>query len=164
MTLPNAHKAPVTSNGNLVKIIFELEPSDWHNHATESVWAASLGNGKYQVRNVPFHAYGVGYDDIVNAKPNGHGQLIVQDVAEHRGHSTYRAILNPGTTDEEFERAWNKIGSLGSTYERASDRLIAIDVPPETDIYAAYAALESGEKENVWGFEEAHCGHPLKNS
>jgi hypothetical protein len=35
-------------------------------------------------------------------------------------------------------------------------------VPPETDVYEAYAALEAEENANVWGFEEAHCGHPLK--
>ena len=153
-----------TNVGEPVKVMFELEPSAWHDHATESVWAIPLGDNKYRLQNVPFHAYGVSYDDIVSAKPNEQGQLIVQGVSERGGHSTYRVILSPETTDRDFENAWDKLGSLGSTYERATDRLIAIDVPPETDIYEAYAALESGEKDNVWGFEEAHCGHPLRKS
>lgn len=159
-----SHRPTISNVGEPVKVIFELEPSDWHDHATESVWAIPLGDNKYRVQNVPFYAYGVSYDDIVLAKPNEQGHLIVQGVPERGGHSTYRVILNPGTTDEQFETAWDKLGSLGSTYERATDRLIAIDVPPETDIYDAYAALESGEKDNIWGFEEAHCGHRLKKS
>jgi len=161
MTMSSTHKPILSNAGSLVKVVFELEPSDWHEHATESLWALNLGDDRYQIQNVPFHAYGVSYDDIVLAKANDEGQLIVQAVRERGGHSTYRVILNPHTTDEEFERAWKKLASIGSTYERATDRLIAIDIPPETDIYEAYAALESGEKENVWGFEEAHCGHPL---
>ena len=158
----SSHRPSISNVGEPVKVIFELEPSDWHNHATESIWAVPLGNDKYRVQNVPFYAYGISYDDIVLAKPNENGQLIVQNVPERGRHSTYRVILNPGTTDKDFENAWDKLGDLGSTYERATDRLIAVDVPPETDIYEAYAALESGEKAGVWGFEEAHCGHPLR--
>jgi hypothetical protein len=162
LTMNRAHTPLISDAAKPVKVTFELEPSDWHDHATESVWAVPLGGDKYQVQNVPFHAYGVSYYDVVTARPNELGQLIVQGVDQRGGHSTYRVILNPGTTDEEFETAWNELGSLGSTYERATDRLVAIDVPPETDIYKVYAGLESGERNNVWGFEEAQCSHPLK--
>jgi len=51
---------------------------------------------------------------------------------------------------------------LGCTYENANSRLLSIDVPPSVDIYKAYSLLELGEKEGVWDFEEAHCGHPLR--
>jgi hypothetical protein len=159
--MSNSHNLLLLKADSLVKVVFELKPSDWHYYTTESLWALPRGDDRYQIQNVPFHAYGVSYDDIVLAKANYKGQLIVHAVSERGGHSTYRVILNPHTTEEEFERAWKKLASMGSTYERATDRLIAIDIPPETDIYEAYAALESGENENVWGFEEAHCGHPL---
>jgi len=155
-------RTPVSNGRKPVKVTFELEPSDWHDHATESMWAVPLGDSKYQIQNVPFHAYGVSYDDVVIAKPDEQGRLIVQGVAQRGGHSTYRMILNPETSTEEFEAAWEKLGSLGNTYERATDRLIAIDVPPEADIYQTFDALQLGENENFWGFEEADCGHPLK--
>jgi hypothetical protein len=164
ITMSSAHTRLISDAGKLVKLIFELEPSDWHGHATESVWAIPLGDDKYRVQNVPFYAYGVSYDDVVIAKPDQEGRLIVEGVPERGGHSTYRVILDAETKDEEFEAAWQRLESLGSTYERATNRLIAIDVPPETDIHEAYGALESEEKKNVWGFEEAHCGHPLKKS
>ena len=160
--IKRSSRQPLSHSGNLVKVVFELKPSDWHNHAYESMWALPLDHHRYQIQNVPFHAYGVSYDDVVIAKPNKDGELIVQGVPGRGGHSTYRVILNPDTTDQEFEGAWSKLAAIGSTYERATDQLIAIDIPPETDIYAAYAALESGENEGVWGFEEAHCGHALK--
>jgi uncharacterized protein DUF4265 len=162
--MSSAHTPLISDAGKLVKVTFELEPSDWHDHATESVWAEHLGDNKYRVKNVPFYACGVSYDDVVIANPNQEGQLIVQGVGQRGGHSTYRVILNPETTDEKFKAAWEKLESLGCTYERATERLIAIDVPPETDVYEAYSELEAGEKANVWGFEEAHCGHPVEGT
>jgi hypothetical protein len=39
-----------------------------------------------------------------------------------------------------------------------------VDVPPTTDIYAAYDALSRGEIEGVWDFEEVHVGHQLRGS
>ena len=45
--------------------------------------------------------------------------------------------------------------------EQATDRLLAIDVPPETDVHAAYALLEKGETDGFWDFEEGHCGHAV---
>ena len=157
------HPNLTSDNRSLTRVTFELGESNWHGYETESVWAASLGDGRYRIENVPFYACGVSYDDIVVAKPKD-GLLIVQEVAERGGHSTYRVILNRYTTDDEFKAAWEKIESLGCTYERATERLLAIDVPPEADIYAVYAALEEGEKVGVWDFEEAHCGHPLRPS
>jgi hypothetical protein len=147
----------------LTKVVFELVPSDWHDHKTESVWARPLGRDRYRIKNVPFYAYGVSYDDIVLARPK-HEHLIFQGVETPSGHSTYRVILNPQTTEEKFKTVWKNIEPLGATYERATDRLIAIDVPPEADIDKIYAALEREEKANTWGFEEAHFGRQLKEN
>ncbi len=58
---------------------------------------------------------------------------------------------------------WRRLQELGCTYERANRRLIAIDVPPRTDVYAVYRVLEEGEKAKYWEFEEGHCGHPLRH-
>jgi hypothetical protein len=40
----------------------------------------------------------------------------------------------------------------------ASAVLIAIDVPPHADVHAVYGALELGEKDRRWEFEEAIVG------
>jgi hypothetical protein len=70
--------------------------------------------------------------------------------------------LSENVSWDEFEIAWEHLATLGCTYERATQRLISVDVPPTTDIYRAYDLLEDGERNQVWNFEEAHCGHPLK--
>lgn len=50
---------------DLSKVTFELEESDWHNHATETMWAAKVADNVYSLRNVPFYVYGVSYGDAI---------------------------------------------------------------------------------------------------
>lgn len=149
------------SREQYVKVVVNLPASDWHSHALETLWAEPLGGDRYRVQNVPFYAYGLSFDDVVNARQIG-GQLFVQDVVERGGHSTYRVFLSQGVKRDEvrFRESWRPLEEIGATYEQANDRLLAIDVPGSTDIYRAYELLQGGEGAGVWDFEEAHCGHP----
>lgn len=145
-------------NEHLVKVVIELLNDAY---ATETLWAEPVGNGMYRLRNVPFFAYGYGVEDVVAAHVIG-GQLIVTGCSVPGGHSTYRLFFPEPMDDERFGPLWWRLGKLGCTFERANSRLIAVDVPPESDIYAAYEALEEGEQAKRWTFEEGHCGHHLR--
>ncbi|MFP5246225.1 MAG: DUF4265 domain-containing protein [Thermoanaerobaculia bacterium] len=152
------------SRERFVKVAINLPPSDWHPHALETMWAEPLGDDRYRLQNVPFYAYGLSFDDVVNARQIG-GQLFVQDVIERGGHSTYRIFLSQGVAPDKlrFRESWRQLEEIGVTYEQANDRLLAVDVPASTDIYRAYELLQRGEEAGVWDFEEAHCGHPLQS-
>ncbi|HEU4434839.1 MAG TPA: DUF4265 domain-containing protein [Pyrinomonadaceae bacterium] len=144
----------------LVKVTFELDQSDWHDHATETMWAVVVAERTYVLRNVPFYVYGVSYADLVVAEQTG-GENLFRRVYQRGGHSTYRIFLVDEEAEQEFESAWQPLASLGCTYERATDYLVAVDVPPESDIYGVYSALEKGLEAGAWDFEEGHCGHAL---
>jgi hypothetical protein len=120
-----------------------------------------LGDGLFRLRNVPFLVYGFRVEDIVSAVPKD-GFLIVKAAANHRGHSTYRVFLPEGQEGRDFSEEFRPLAQLGCTYERANARLIGIDVPPVADIHAVYAALEEGERNRYWKFEEGHCGHQVR--
>jgi len=139
---------------DLEKITFELPPSDWHSHASESVWAKKVRPDTYQVRNVPFYVRGIAYGDIVRTRP-GEPFPIVDSVSEPSGHSTYRVI----SSAEAFAQRWPTLSAYGCTYERANENLVAIDVPANADIKRVYSALEDGVNQGQWDFEEGHCGH-----
>jgi hypothetical protein len=142
----------------LVKVKIELGDDVC---AAESLWAEPLGNRRYRLRNVPFLAYGYSEDDVVNATEID-GRLVVTDIAERSGHSTYRIFLPKPMDDLAFAPLWETLGELGCTYERANSRVIGIDVPPNADVYAVYAVLEVGERAEWWTFEEGYCGHKLR--
>ena len=146
---------------NLVKVTFELEKSDWHDHATETMWAAIVADKVYALRNVPFYVRGISFGDLVVVETKGRRRLF-RRVYERGGHSTYRIFLVNENSQQEFESAWQPLEALECTYERARDYLVAVDVPPATDIYEAYEILEQGLEAGVWDFEEGHCGHPLR--
>lgn|SRR5215217_1548879 len=152
----------LSSVETLAKVTFELEESDWHDHGTETLWAARVDDNVYSLRNVPFYIYGVSYADAVVTQLVK-GENVFRRVYERGGHSTYRIFLVEEKSAQQFEVAWEPLGKMGCLYERATDYLVAVDVPPATDIYEAYRALEQGQTTGVWDFEEGHCGHPLKS-
>lgn len=145
----------------LVKVFIRLEPADWHDYKTESVWAEPLDNGLYRIRNVPIYAMGVSHEDVVRASLVD-GSLLFDRTERRGGHSTYRFITMDGITEGQWVPYWQPLQEIGCMYERAGVRLFAVDVPPQTDIYKAYELLDAGEKAGVWGFQEGHCGHPLR--
>lgn len=158
MTAHKHHKlSPVE---HLVKVTFELEESDWHDHATETLWAAAVDDKACILRNVPFYIYGVSYGDSVVVEQKG-DQRLFRRVYERGGHSTYRIFLVDQKAEDQFETTWSPLDELGCTYERATDYLIAVDVPSEANIYSVYAALENGLAAGFWDFEEGHCGHQI---
>jgi len=150
------------SNEGLVKIFFEFVDKN-SPIASESLWAEPAGTDLYRLRNIPFYVYGFSENDIVNVQEK-EGRLVVKRVVERGGHSTYRIFLAEGTTEEKFSIDWIPLKRLGCFYERATRRLVAVDVPPGVDVYAVYAALEKGEKDKLWEFEEAHYARPLRDS
>ena len=149
-------------DGDLVKVCFRLDKADWHDHATETLWAEPVDGKRYRLKNVPFYAYGVSYDDTVTAAETDDGR-VVQAVSERSGHSTYRIFVSNAETLQRFSDCWAPLERLGCTLERATERLFAVDVPREVDIHEAYEAMASGETAGVWDFEEAHVGHALKD-
>ena len=88
--------------------------------------------------------------------------LLFKEVYQRCGHSTYRIFLSENCSWDEFEMAWKPLAALGCSYEQATKRLMSVDIPPTANIYQAYALLEKGEHNQMWDFEEAHCGHPFK--
>jgi hypothetical protein len=129
----------------------------------ETLWAEPVGRDRYRLQNVPFHAFGLSFDDVVLAKA-ADGQLLVEKVVGPGGHSTYRLILKPGINvgDAVFSRLWKPLEAIGATFEQANEHLLAVDIPETTDVYGAYALLQVGEAAGAWDFQEGHFGHALK--
>jgi hypothetical protein len=126
----------------------------------KNIWLSRSG-GRFRIDNVPFYFYGVSADDVVIADEQD-GRLRFQEVASRGGHSTYRVwVNNPAAFDSEgFRRLWERLSELGCSYEAAKRRWIAFDVPPDSDVFAAYRVIEEGAANAVWTFEEARCGNP----
>jgi len=146
----------------LVKVVFDLESESWHGFQTESVWAEQISDDRCRIRNTPFYAKGISFEDIVFVK-NARGKLVFCSVSIYGGHSTYRVLLTEEVPKGVFLKYWSPLEELGCTYESSENpyQILAVDVPPHADIYRVYSLLEEGEKDGIWGFDEGHCGHLL---
>ena len=154
----------MTSQTELVKVTFPLETGAWHGYATERLWATKLVGNRYLLHNSPFYAMGVSLEDVVAAELDHEGQLVFRGVLQRGGHSTYRIIPAAPTDGKAFQEHWASIEALGCRYEGVRGKLLSIDVPPSANVHEVYRLLQVAEDSGVWGFEEAHCGHPLRET
>src|SRR5215471_1960284 len=152
------HSSPGEDSTVLVKVTVTLPADSWHSHGSETLWAAHVGGDRYELRNVPFFAKELSFGDVVAARHLG-GRLVINGILRRNGHSTYRLILSDSFDELSFQKWFLPFAAQGCTFERADDRLIAIDVPPGSDVVRVYAELEKGEKLGRWDFEEGHYGH-----
>lgn len=144
------------------KVVIDLGPDHWHGYATETVWAEKISEDVFKIRNVPFYAKDLSVEDEIMVEHRGENYYS-KFIVKRSGHSTYRIFLNERTTADIFRKYWEPLENIGCSYEKGQGRLFAIDVPPSTNINKAYGLLEEGEKNNIWEFEEGHCGHLLDN-
>lgn len=138
---------------HLVKLYVELP-----NHfgtGGESVWAAPLGGDRYEVRNIPFRAYGLNYLDVVEARAIRAGSRpTVLRVLQSGGHRTLRVrFLNESTSDFERVDLLRAFERLGASFEAATRAYIAIDLPPECLHDQVIAELERLQLDGVLEYE-----------
>ena len=150
---------PKQEPSGLVRIVFELGGDTWHGFSAERVWAAPVAGGRFRLRNSPFYAHGVSFEDVVFAKPGPDGSLIFSGVSIRSGHSTYRVFAKSDIGSDDFQRYWTPLRELGCSFEQATAHYLSMDVPPSADIRLACELLQAGESAGAWEFEEGHCGH-----
>jgi hypothetical protein len=145
----------------MIKVTIPLPEDNLAGAATESVWAEPQGNGTYRIKNVPFYAKGISFDDLVKAEPKD-DVLMFESVVQHSGHSTYRIFANNGRKALEVLALVETLEKMHCHIEPATDKLVGVDVLPEADIYKVYATLEDAERMGKIDFQEGHCGHVLR--
>jgi Domain of unknown function (DUF4265) len=151
-------KQPSQTAG-LEKIIVTLGEKPWHGFAEETLWVKKVNDNLYQLQNTPFFAKGLAYLDIVSAKTEN-GRLMFSGVSDTSRRSTYRVHLKAATPAPSVQPLFNQLTALGCTYESYVETLwtlFAWDVPASA-IDAAYKILDTGEKQELWAFEEGHYG------
>lgn len=143
--------------GELQKILFELPKASWHSYLTEGVWGERLRPGRYRLLNIPFAIYGYSFGDIVRVDRDL-GRRVARGVLFRGGHSTFRLFLGKGRhwSLPEVQELWSQLQDLRCRHEHASERLVALDVPPLTEIPPVQAILAHGARSGLWDFEEGH--------
>ncbi|MTI17161.1 DUF4265 domain-containing protein [Rhodobacteraceae bacterium RKSG542] len=148
----------MSNNQNVMKMDFPLDPEEWHGAGKETLWVTPLGGNRYRVDNMPFLAKGVSLNDEVTGVRTKRG-LQFSEIFKHRGHSTFRILVEETATPEEFQEQWLKLAALGCTCEDIDGDipLFSVDVPPTVNVKKVIIILEDVSHMNIWEFEEGHC-------
>jgi hypothetical protein len=149
-----------------VKVMFELDPEDWHGCPAETLWAELADRsdgGRFRLLNSPFYARGINHQDVVEATfvEGSHLVFLFKRVAERGGHSTYMILAKKD--EPRLDHYWRLLENVGCAYEGASvdlsvgeRRLLSVDVPPSTDLDEVRELLERGHHDQVWIFQEGY--------
>ena len=135
------------------KIVVMMD-SHWAGVGGEGIWAFPLGNDLYRVDNIPIYAYGLNAQDIVRATPDNPDECpIVRRVESRSGHRTLRMFLPEAMSEADRDALLEQLKSWGASYEGASKRLIAIDIPPEGAFDRIWDRLQELEDAGRLDFE-----------
>jgi hypothetical protein len=136
----------------LTKVYIDL-PNHWAVGG-ESMWAHPLGDDVYEIRNVPFYAYGLNFLDVVKAVPASPDlKPSVVSVVRASGHRTLRVMFPESTPESQCIPLLESLRDLGASLEGATKRFFAIDIETEGDYQGVCDRLFEWEKEGVLSYE-----------
>jgi Domain of unknown function (DUF4265) len=120
--------------------------------AEESLWIDKLDNDEYQIKNIPFFAPNISYDDIIKVE-NDEGILYFEEVVKTSEHSTIQVII----FKKEFaDIIIENIESLKCSWEGMNNqKLLAIDVPDKVHYSGIKSYLDKQFEDNILDYKES---------
>jgi len=106
-----------------------------HPGEVETLWARPVDVDQYQLDNSPFYAYGVSWQDVVEAKPAADQFLEYVRCVRKSGNRTLRVIFQDyGINDRQAQDVLQGFRRMGVSYEGMQPRTVSINVPPGKDL------------------------------
>ncbi|ATN04016.1 hypothetical protein CRN76_00480 [Chryseobacterium indologenes] len=120
--------------------------------AEESVWIEKLDDEKYQVKNAPFFAPNIAYNDIITVEKDD-DCLYFDEMTEPSEHSTVQIVF---FNNEKIKEVIKTIEELGCSWEGINEQqILAVDIPPSVNYASVQKFLERMLSENVFDYKEA---------
>jgi hypothetical protein len=117
------------------KIIVDCPPGE--PTTAELLWGKSVGDGRYEIENVPVWAYGLAYGDVVEADTREDGRKHFKKLINKGGLLTVRAA-GPRADKEAFNALCEMLQRHAVATERYSPSYAAFAMEP-----AAFAEVET---------------------
>lgn len=102
----------------------------------ETLWARPVGPDRYRLENSPFLAYGLSYQDLIEARPSAAGERpALVRVVQKSGNRTIRVLLDPPANESAAAQAvLRELVDMGCSVEGLHMRCIAVNVPPDIEL------------------------------
>ena len=127
------------------------------NIAVESVWADKEGS-YYRIKNIPFFAPNIAYDDLVSAEKD-EGELFFEGIIEESGNSTVQIILFDSDNLGELTK---KIESFSCGWEGSHlKEYISVNIPKDISYPPIKNFLDEQAKKGILDYKEACLAHNI---
>ena len=140
MTVIEHDRRTSTSVRDGARIRFEVEDKALGD--AEVLWGERTMDDAFRIDNVPLLVFGVSTGDLVPVRGDAE-PFHFDGVAERGGHSTYRVMLTD-PADPQSQQRFRRIVTLGCGYEQLTPRFLAVDVPPDVNVFEVFNLLEAG--------------------
>lgn len=122
------------------------------NLAEETLWIEPLDDNKYQVKNVPFFAPNIAYNDIITVEDD-EGNLYFEELVKASEHSTIQIVI---FNEQETNEIVKNIEKFGCSWEGMENQtILAVDVPPSVNYNILKKYLDKNLTENIFDYKEA---------
>jgi len=123
--------------------------------AIESVWASKNGE-YYKIKNIPFFAPNIAYDDIISVE-HDNGELFFDEIIKESGNSTVQIII---FNENDIEETTKKIESFECGWEGSHLKgYISVNVPCKI-LYTPFKIfLKDQSEKGVLDYKEACLAH-----
>jgi hypothetical protein len=143
----------------LIKVHVDL-PHHWAVSG-ESMWAAHLGGDRYEIRNVPFYAYGLNFGDVVTATADDPSlKPEVRRVLKRSSHQTMRVCFMETVPLKRRISLLRYLARFAVVFEGGTETLFALDLKPDADVDRVRDRLDEWCRRDLCDYEtgEARVG------
>ena len=127
----------------------------------EAIWALPLGDDTFELRNVPFYAYGLNFRDVVHAvAPGADKPPEIVSVVKRSGHATLRVFLDDAAPADARASLFAAFERFRAVSEKATASYLAVDVAPDGDMAGLRAELDRWEEQGVLFYETCEARVP----
>ena len=140
-----------------VRVLFNLEKEeeDYPPVDYERLWARPLGEGLFEIDNIPFFVRGISAGDVV-ATQQGEGEVVFSELVRESGSSTLRVIVFDETHVEDVRR---RLQAFGCSTELNVSKMLGVDVPAHINLQRVRAWLMEEQSSGTLEFEDACIRH-----
>jgi len=122
------------------------------NAAVETLWAEFKEDIKYQIKNIPFFAPNIAFNDIITVEEEN-GNLHFDEIINASEHSTIQIVF---FNEKEIDKVIKDIELLNCSWEGMyNQKLLAIDIPPNVNYSIIKEYLTTQFNSNIIDFKES---------
>ncbi|WP_454046936.1 DUF4265 domain-containing protein [Chryseobacterium sp. Marseille-Q8038] len=129
--------------------------------AEEKLWIEKKNDLEYQIKNIPFFAPNLAYNDIISVD-NDEGELYFEDLIRASEHSTIQIVF---FNLESIKDVTNDIEKMDCSWEGIDNQhIIAIDVPKNVDYKKIREYLDKKLNSKILDYKESCLSETHSNN